>query len=76
MTEFHYFRNHAFEPLDTFQDFITYSYMIDNIILLITGTLHQRPISELVPSVTLWAALNRWKLSTLLRPLLNCSTRL
>jgi V-type H+-transporting ATPase subunit d len=27
----------------------TYSYMIDNIILLITGTLHQRPISELVP---------------------------
>ena len=27
----------------------SYSYMIDNIILLITGTLHQRPISELVP---------------------------
>lgn len=26
-----------------------YSYMIDNIILLITGTLHQRPISELIP---------------------------
>ena len=26
-----------------------FSYMIDNIILLITGTLHQRPISELVP---------------------------
>ncbi|KAG9478698.1 hypothetical protein GDO78_012385 [Eleutherodactylus coqui] len=49
MTEFHYFRNHAFEPLATFLDFITYSYMIDNIILLITGTLHQRPISELVP---------------------------
>ena len=23
--------------------------MIDNIILLITGTLHQRPISELIP---------------------------
>ncbi|XP_056378251.1 V-type proton ATPase subunit d 2 [Hyla sarda] len=49
MTEFQYFRNHAFEPLATFLDFITYSYMIDNIILLITGTLHQRPISELVP---------------------------
>ncbi|KAE8599155.1 hypothetical protein XENTR_v10017085 [Xenopus tropicalis] len=49
MAEFHYFRNHAFEPLATFLDFITYSYMIDNIILLITGTLHQRPISELVP---------------------------
>ena len=27
----------------------SYSYMIDNIILLITGTLHQRAISELLP---------------------------
>lgn len=27
----------------------SYSYMIDNVILLITGTLHQRAISELVP---------------------------
>ncbi|XP_068090969.1 V-type proton ATPase subunit d 2 isoform X2 [Hyperolius riggenbachi] len=49
MVEFHYFRNHSFEPLATFLNFITYSYMIDNMILLITGTLHQRPISELVP---------------------------
>nr|XP_032644357.1 V-type proton ATPase subunit d 1 isoform X1 [Chelonoidis abingdonii] len=29
--------------------YITYSYMIDNVILLITGTLHQRSIAELVP---------------------------
>ena len=29
--------------------FFRYSYMIDNIILLITGTLHQRPITELIP---------------------------
>ncbi|XP_069635715.1 V-type proton ATPase subunit d 2 isoform X2 [Haliaeetus albicilla] len=49
LTEFHYFRNHAFEPLATFLNFITYSYMIDNVILLITGALHQRPIAELVP---------------------------
>lgn len=42
-------RNHSVEPLSQFLDFITYSYMIDNIILLITGTLHQRPISELIP---------------------------
>lgn len=41
-------RNHSVGELATFLDFITYSYMIDNIILLITGTLHQRPISELV----------------------------
>jgi len=46
--EFQHIRNHAVEPLTTFLDFITYSYMIDNIILLITGTLHQRPISELI----------------------------
>ena len=47
--EFQHMRNHATGPLATFLDYITYSYMIDNIILLITGTLHQRPISELVP---------------------------
>jgi len=43
VTEFQHMRNQA-----TFLDYITYSYMIDNIILLITGTLHQRPILELV----------------------------
>lgn len=46
--EFQHMRNHAVEPLATFLDFITYSYMIDNIILLITGTLHHRPITELI----------------------------
>jgi len=47
--EFEHIRNQAVEPLSTFLDYITYSYMIDNIILLITGTLHQRAISELIP---------------------------
>merc|ERR1712241_1249419 len=47
--EFQHIRNQAVEPLSTFLDYITYSYMIDNIILLITGTLHQRAISELIP---------------------------
>lgn len=40
-----------FRKMSTFS-FITlysYSYMIDNIVLLITGTLHQRSISELIP---------------------------
>ncbi|XP_074646492.1 V-type proton ATPase subunit d 1 [Tubulanus polymorphus] len=46
--EFQHIRNQAVEPLATFLDFITYSYMIDNIILLITGTLHQRSIAELI----------------------------
>uniref|UniRef100_H2YCY8 V-type proton ATPase subunit n=1 Tax=Ciona savignyi TaxID=51511 RepID=H2YCY8_CIOSA len=47
--EFEYIRNHAYKDLATFLDFIKYSYMIDNIILLITGTLHQRQLSELLP---------------------------
>lgn len=38
----------AFKVACVFMCF-SYSYMIDNIILLITGTLHQRPITELVP---------------------------
>ncbi|TKR61978.1 hypothetical protein L596_026002 [Steinernema carpocapsae] len=48
VTEFTHIRNNCLEPLSTFLDYITYSYMIDNIILLITGTLHQRPITELI----------------------------
>jgi len=27
----------------------SYSYMIDNVMLLLTGTLHNRPIAELLP---------------------------
>lgn len=29
--------------------FTSYGYMIDNVVLLVTGTLHQRAISELIP---------------------------
>lgn len=46
--EFQHLRNQSVEPLATFLDYITYSYMIDNIVLLITGTLHERPIKELM----------------------------
>ena len=42
VTEFQHMRNHATGPLAQFLDYITYGYMIDNIVLLITGTLHQR----------------------------------
>ena len=48
VTEFQHMRNQATGTLALFLDYITYGYMIDNIVLLITGTLHQRPISELV----------------------------
>jgi len=46
--EFNHIRVQAVEPLATFLDYITYGYMIDNIILLITGTLHERDIPELI----------------------------
>lgn len=48
VAEFKYMRAHAYEPLATFLDYITYSYMIDNVILLITGTLHERDTAELM----------------------------
>lgn len=46
--EFNHIRAQATEPLATFLDYITFQYMIDNIALLITGTLHDRNISELL----------------------------
>jgi len=48
VAEFNHIRNQAVEPLATFLDYITYGYMIDNIVLIITGTLHERDTSELL----------------------------
>lgn len=44
---FNYLRTNAVKPLSNFLDYITYGYMIDNVILLITGTLHERNPEEL-----------------------------
>lgn len=46
--EFYHLRLQAVEPLATFMDYITYGYMIDNVVLLITGTLHERDTTELL----------------------------
>ncbi|RKP10140.1 V0 complex, c/d subunit of ATPase [Thamnocephalis sphaerospora] len=46
--EFRYIQQAAVKPLSTFLDYITYGYMIDNVILLITGTLHERDTHELL----------------------------
>jgi len=46
--EFNHLRAQAVEPLSTFLDYISFQYMIDNIVLLITGTLHERELSELL----------------------------
>ncbi|PLW05477.1 hypothetical protein PCANC_08123 [Puccinia coronata f. sp. avenae] len=48
VAEFDYIRSNAVEPLSTFLDYMTYAYMIDNVILLITGTLHERDTHELL----------------------------
>jgi V-type H+-transporting ATPase subunit d len=41
--EFRALRAHANEPLASFLDYITYGYMIDNIITVINGTIHGQP---------------------------------
>ncbi|KAH6912689.1 vacuolar ATP synthase subunit [Coprinopsis sp. MPI-PUGE-AT-0042] len=46
--QFNYLRANSVEPLSKFLEYLTYSYMIDNIILLITGTLHERDTHELL----------------------------
>ncbi|KIM43199.1 hypothetical protein M413DRAFT_397938 [Hebeloma cylindrosporum] len=46
--QFNYLRNNAVQPLAKFLEYITYAYMIDNVVLLITGTLHERDTHELL----------------------------
>lgn len=48
VTEFQYLRTQSIEPLATFLDFITYEYMIENVMLLLKGTLSGRDINELI----------------------------
>ncbi|TKS80113.1 V-type proton ATPase subunit d 2 [Collichthys lucidus] len=49
VTEFSCLRSNALPPLSAFLDYITYSYMIDNVVMLITGALKQRDVAELLP---------------------------
>ena len=46
--EFRYLQANATASLAKFMDYLTYSYMIDNVALLITGTLHERDTRELL----------------------------
>jgi len=48
VSEFRHLRVNAVKPLSTFLDYITYGYMIDNIMLLVTGTIHERDTTELL----------------------------
>ena len=46
--EFEFLRAQASEPLARFFDFITYEYMIENVILLLKGTMNGRDVNELM----------------------------
>eukprot|EP01129_Flabellula_baltica_P010008 TRINITY_DN417_c0_g1_i1.p1 TRINITY_DN417_c0_g1~~TRINITY_DN417_c0_g1_i1.p1 ORF type:complete len:350 (+),score=99.12 TRINITY_DN417_c0_g1_i1:27-1076(+) len=45
--EFKFLRANAVKPLSKFLDYITYGYMIDNMVLLITGTLRESDLEDL-----------------------------
>ncbi|KAM6948952.1 V-type proton ATPase subunit d 1 [Aplochiton taeniatus] len=49
VAHFYCLRANSLPPLSTFLDYITYSYMIDNVVLLITGALKRRDVAELLP---------------------------
>jgi V-type H+-transporting ATPase subunit d len=48
VTDFQYVRAQAVEPLSTFLDYISYEYMIENVMLLLRGTLSGRKVDELI----------------------------
>jgi V-type H+-transporting ATPase subunit d len=48
VTEFQHVRANSVEPLATFLDFITFEYMIENVMLLLRGTLSGRNVNELI----------------------------
>ena len=48
VNDFQYLRAQAVEPLSTFLDYISYEYMIENVMLLLRGTLSGRKVDELI----------------------------
>jgi V-type H+-transporting ATPase subunit d len=48
VVEFFYLKAQAVAPLSTFLDYITYEYMIENVMLLLRGTLSGRNVNELM----------------------------
>eukprot|EP00752_Nemacystus_decipiens_P001306 g1296.t1 len=48
VVEFNFLKAQAQEPLSTFLEYITYEYMIENIMMLLKGTLSGRDVNELI----------------------------
>lgn len=46
--EFNFLRANCQEPLATFLEYITYEYMIENVMMLLKGTLSGRDVNELI----------------------------
>lgn len=49
ISEFKHVRMQCAQPLSKLLDYVTYSYMIDNVVLLITGVVHGRDVKDLLP---------------------------
>lgn len=48
-SEFQYLRSQSSGKLAKFMDYISYGYMIDNVSLMITGSLHDRDLADILP---------------------------
>jgi hypothetical protein len=48
VADWRYLRENAGEPLGRFLDYCTYGHMIDNVVLIVTGSLHERDVQELL----------------------------
>ncbi|KAI3431669.1 hypothetical protein D9Q98_004716 [Chlorella vulgaris] len=48
VADWKYMRENAGEPMGRFLDYCTYGHMIDNVVLIVTGTLHERDVQELL----------------------------
>ena len=48
VVEFNFLKSQAQEPLATFMEYITYEYMIENVMMLLKGTLSGRDVNELI----------------------------
>jgi V-type H+-transporting ATPase subunit d len=46
--DYNHMLTQATEPLSTFLEYITYGHMIDNVVLIVTGSLHERDVHELL----------------------------
>lgn len=46
--DWHYLLENASEPLATFLQYCTYGHMIDNVVLIVTGCLHERDVQDLL----------------------------